>query len=74
MIQFTALNPKLSEVLQKIKLNFALEEDSPIIIRFKDNEEEFLTIVKQEDLDIALIDFKTKELYLYEESFTKLNW
>jgi hypothetical protein len=45
-------------------MTFYIKRITLEVIKFKDNEGDLITIVKQEDLDIAIQDFYVSDLYL----------
>ncbi|PRP83849.1 calmodulin-binding protein [Planoprotostelium fungivorum] len=58
-----------------LDLNQFIEEKfgiSNLIIRYKDDENDLITIVKQEDLDIAILDFRVESFFLFCEPETIL--
>lgn len=64
----------LDELKRKIYLKFGESAISHLVIKFKDEKADLITIVFDEDLNIALNDYNTKELFLFDDPETKLSW
>jgi hypothetical protein len=45
-----------------------------LVLRFQDVEGDLITVVTQEDLDIAIKDFEASEFVLFDEPDTVMSW
>eukprot|EP01117_Protostelium_nocturnum_P016255 TRINITY_DN6390_c0_g1_i2.p1 TRINITY_DN6390_c0_g1~~TRINITY_DN6390_c0_g1_i2.p1 ORF type:complete len:333 (+),score=115.23 TRINITY_DN6390_c0_g1_i2:364-1362(+) len=45
-----------------------------LVVKYKDDEGDFITIVNKEDLDIAILDFNVDTFHLFDEPDTIISW
>lgn len=62
------------ELMSRIHAKFGTAPSMPLVIKFNDGDGDMITMVKQEDFDIALFDFSVTELYLFDDPTVKLKW